>query len=371
MTEVDRWRLVLGRYSGQQLGEPEPDTTAAQQGEALDFLYRREYSGRGVRPDLTRGGGGASEPHLLDWLGDVRELFPRDTAETVVGHALHRYGLTELIADPQALERLEPNEQLLRTLLGLRSHLPAAVLGTVRKIVRTVVDELTRRLEVDVRRALTGRTNRTRHSPVPVSTNFDVRGTVRRNLRHYDPDRKQLILQDIRFFERSRRHLTWDVILCVDQSGSMAPSVINTAVLAGILAGLPSFRVRLVAFDTDIADLSGHVDDPVELLMSVQLGGGTDIAKAMQYCSQLIDNPSRTVLVLVSDFCEGGSVADLQRVTRQLSEARVRLLGLAALDETADPYYDHRVAEALADCGMAIAALSPSRLADWLVEVTS
>lgn len=371
MSELDRWRLVLGRYSQQQLGSPPPDSAAAQQGDALDYLYRREYAGRGVRPDLTPGTGDGSEPHVLDWLGDVRELFPKDTAETVVGHALNRYGITELIADPQALSQLEPNTALLKTLLGLRAHLPAAVLVTVRQIVRTVVDDLTRRLEVDVRRALSGRTNRTRHSPVPIAANFDVRGTIRRNLKHYDADRKQLVLNEIRFFERSRRHLKWDIILCVDQSASMASSVINTAVLAGILSGLPAFRVRLVAFDTDIADLSGYVDDPVEMLMSVQLGGGTDIAKAMQYCSQLIDNPSRTVLVLVTDFAEGGSVADLQRITRQLAESRVRLLGLAALDDAADPDYDHKVAEALADCGMAIAALTPSKLADWLVEVTS
>lgn len=371
MSEVDRWRLVLGRYADDQLGSPEQGTVEAQQADALDYLYRREYAGRGIRPDLAPGTGGTSEPHILDWLGEVRELFPRDTAETVVGHALNRYGLTELIADPQALERLEPNVALLRTLLGVRSHLPNQVMTTVRRIVRSVVDDLTRRLEIDVRRALSGRANRARHSPVPVAANFDVRGTVRRNLKHYDADRKQLVLHDIRFFERSRRHLKWDIVLCVDQSASMAPSVINSAVLAGILSGLPAFRVRLVVFDTEIVDLSRHVDDPVELLMSVQLGGGTDIAKAMQYCAQLIDNPSRTVLVLVTDFCEGGSVADLQRITRQLAEARVRLLGLSALDETADPYYDHRVAEVLADSGMKIAALSPSRLADWLVEVTS
>jgi Mg-chelatase subunit ChlD len=300
----------------------------------------------------------------------VRELFPRETAETVVGHALNRYGLTEIIADAEALAQLEPNESLLRTLLELRGHLPDAVLGTVRHVVRTVVDDLTRRIEIDVRRALAGRLNRGRHSPVPDAANFDVRGTVRRNLKNYDPARRQLVLQEVRFFERSRRRLTWNIVLCVDQSASMSASVIHAAVMAGILSGLPAFRVRLVVFDTNVVDLSGYADDPVELLMSVQLGGGTDIAKAMQYCAQLVENPSRTVLVLITDFCEGGSVADLQRVTRSLAEARVKLLGLAALDDGAEAFYDRGIAESLADCGMSIAALTPARLADWLVEVT-
>jgi Mg-chelatase subunit ChlD len=233
------------------------------------------------------------------------------------------------------------------------------------------VDELRDKFTAEVRQTLTGRLHRFRHAPLAVLQNFDVLGTVKRNLRHYDRDRRRLVLEQLRFFDRNQRRLPWDVILCVDQSGSMVDSVIHSAVMAGILAALPSLRVRLVVFDTSVVDLSGHVDDPVETLMRVQLGGGTDIGQAVRYCSQLIENPRRTVLVLVTDFCEGARPAELVRAVQQLAEARVRLLGLAALDGEANPAHDRQMAERLAACGMEIAALTPARLARWLVQVIS
>jgi Mg-chelatase subunit ChlD len=373
VSEVDRWRLVLGRYSRARLGEG--SGADGRREAALEYLYGREYDGRGGRPDrdqaLQPGSQDGSAPYLVDWLGEVRELFPRETAEIVERHALDRYGLVELVTDPETLERLEPSEELLKTLLMLKSHLGEAVLDVARRIIRQVVEELRRRLEMEVRRSMSGRLNQHRHSPVAVTSNFDARGTIRRNLRHYDPERRQLVLADLLFFERNTRRLPWEVIVCVDQSGSMAGSVIHSAVMAGILHGLPSFRVKLVVFDTAVVDLSDQLDDPVEVLMRVQLGGGTDIARAVRYCGQLIDNPDRTVLVLVTDFCEGGPPGELERVVTELAAARVTLLGLAALDGEAHPFYDREVAGRLADRGMQIAALTPAQLASWLVEVTS
>ncbi|GAA1588038.1 VWA domain-containing protein [Kribbella sancticallisti] len=372
MTDLERWRLILGRYATQQLGATGPGTEQARMEAALDFLYSREYGGRGVRDDgRLQAGLGDSTPTLVDWLGEIRELFPRQTAEIVEKHALDRYGLTELVTDPQTLERLVPDEQLLKTILALKGRLSPEVLAIARKVIRQVVEELRRKLEADVRRALSGRLSRHRHSPMRLSANFDALGTIRRNLKNYDPESGRLVLEKVLFFERNTRRLPWDIIVCVDQSGSMAGSVIHSAVMAGILAGLPAFRVRLVLFDTSVVDLSDQVDDPVEVLMSVQLGGGTDIAKAVRYCGQLVDNPDRTVLVLVTDFCEGGSVADLERAVTELAEARVTLLGLAALDGDANPFYDRQIAQQLADRGMRIAALTPAQLANWLTEVTA
>ncbi|MFG1818939.1 VWA domain-containing protein [Kribbella sp. NPDC049174] len=376
---VERWRLVLGRYSSGQLGDPAAGSDQARMEAALDYLYGREYGGRGVRgssgaggetAELMPGGSGASAPALVEWLSEVRELFPRETAEIVERHALDRYGLTELITDPETLERLEPDEDLLKTLLALKGHLGEETLVVARRIIRQVVEELRRRLEHKVRVALSGRLNQHRHSPMKVAANFDPVGTIRRNLKHYDPGGQRLVLAEVLFFERNARRLPWDIIVCVDQSGSMAGSVIHSAVMAGILAGLPAFRVRLVVFDTSLVDLSEHVDDPVDVLMRVQLGGGTDIGKALRYCAQLVENPQRTVLVLVTDFCEGGPLPALVRAVRGLAEARVRLLGLAALDGSANPLYDKQIAGRLADEGMEIAALTPAQLASWLVEVT-
>lgn len=369
MNTVDRWRLVLGRYAEDTLpGSEGFDVRYGRMDAALDFLYGREYRGRGLREG---GSLDASQVTLVDWLCDVRELFPRDTVEIIEKHALDRYGLTELVTDPEALARLEPNHQLLRTLLTLRSHLKGEVLTLARRIVRDVVEEIRRRLEPEIRRTLAGRLNRQRHSPMAIARNFDAVGTIRRNLRHFDVERKKLLIESPRFFERNARRLPWDIILCVDQSGSMVDSVIHSAVMAGILAGLPAFRVKLVVFDTQVVDLTDAVDDPVEALMRVQLGGGTHIAGALGYAATLVENPQRTVLAVVTDFYEGGPPSELVRIVKKLAEARVRLLGLASLDGDAHPAYDRQMAGQLAACGMEIAALTPKMLAEWLVKVVS
>lgn len=377
MNEVDRWRLVLGRYAQKRLAPGCAD--CGQGGHAdrmdatLEYLYGREYESRGLRPEteIKPGSLEDSVPTLVDWLGEVRDLFPRETVEVIEKHALDRFGLVELVTDPETLERLEPSEDLLKTLLALEGQLGPEVLEIARRIIWQVVEELRQRLEMEIRRALAGRLSQHRHSPIAIAANFDALGTIRRNLKNYDPERQQIVLADPRFFERNTRRLPWDVIICVDQSGSMVGSVIHSAVMAGILAGLPTFRVRLVVFDTNVVDLTSQADDPVEVLMQVQLGGGTDIARAVRYCSQLVENPDRTVLVLVTDFCEGGPPGDLVQAVASLAESRVRLLGLAALDGDAHPHYDRTMAQRLADRGMEIAALTPGQLASWLVEVTS
>lgn len=370
MSTASRWRLVLGRFAEQRLNLPLSARDARMEA-ALDYLYSREYEGRGVRERQPTGTLDPSQLNIPTWLGEVRELFPRDVVEVIEKHALDRYGLTELVTDKETLEKLEPNMDLLKTLLTFRGHLQGEVLQTARRIIRQVVEELKRKLEAEVRRALAGRLNRFRHSPQQAAQNFDWRGTVRRNLKHFDPQRRQLILQEPRFFARNTRQLPWQVILCVDQSGSMADSVIHSAVMAGILAGLPLIRVKLVVFDTSIVDLSDHVEDPVEVLLSVQLGGGTDIGQALTYCEQLVENPHRTVVVLVSDFCEGTSPSVLLNTCRRIRESGTKLLGLASLDQTATPIYDRAMADKLAEAGMEIAALTPKHLAEWLAKIVN
>jgi Mg-chelatase subunit ChlD len=368
MNAQTRWRLVLGRFARERL-PGQLGGAAARMEAALDFLYSREYQGRGVR---ERGQAGTLDPSQLTvptWLHTVRELFPRETVETIEKHALERYKIQELLTDPEILGKLEPNLDLLKTLMTFRGHLRGEVLPTARRIVRQVVEELKRRLETEVRRAFAGRMSRFRHSPLQAARNFDWRGTLRRNLRHYDPRRRQLVLADPRFFARNTRRLPWTLILCVDQSGSMAESVIHSAVLAGILAGLPLLRLRLVVFDTSLVDLSDQVDDPVEILMSVQLGGGTDIGQALRYAESLVDQPHRTVVVLLSDFCEGADERVLLATCRRLRESGVTLLGLGALDAKAQAVYDPAMAERLAETGMEIAALTPRHFADWLARV--
>jgi Mg-chelatase subunit ChlD len=371
-TALERWRLVLGRFAKQQL----PADISAQQQRmeaALDYLYSREYRGRGLREeDQGAGGGdGASEFTIPSWLSEVRTLFPKETVEIIEKHALDRYEMKELITDAETLAKLEPNLDLLKTLLSFRGHLKGEVLDQARRIIRHVVEEIRKRWESEVRQALAGKLNRFRHSPLKVAQNFDWRTTLRRNLKHYDPARKSVVLHEQKFFSRNTRHLPWDIILCVDQSGSMAESVIHSAVMAGIFAGLPSLRVKLVVFDTSIVDLSEHAADPVEVLMSVQLGGGTDIAGALGYCEKLVEQPRRTVFVLVSDFIEGGSASGMLATVKRLREAGVKMLGLAALNADAVPVYDPQMAQRLVEAGMEVAALTPKQLGAWLARIIS
>jgi len=362
-----RWRLVLGKFAQPRL----PDCLTGEKqrmADALDQLYGREYRGRGVRqgPKLGPGSLDPSQLNVPTWLGEVRELFPQQTCERITKHALDRYGLTELVQDPETLAKLEPSAELLAAVLSLKGQMKGPVLAEARRLIARVVEEVRRKLEREVLGALAGRLSRFRKSRHKVAKNFDARGTIRRNLKNWDPVRGKLVVHDPQFFNRVRRYLPWEVILCVDQSGSMADSVIHSAIMAGILAGLPAVRVRLVVFDTSIVDLSEHAADPVEVLMSVQLGGGTNIGAAVRYCEQLVSQPRRTILVLVTDFCEGADPRDLVAAVRRLRGAGVRLLGLAALDANAAPFYDAHTAGRLAAEGMEIAALTPERLAQWL-----
>ena len=380
VTEVDpetarRWRLVLGRYADRALPQARDDAAIER---ALRYLYDREYAARGHR--TGRGGtldptalvsidGRAADWKALEWLGAARSLFPKATFERMQADAVGRYQITELLADPKAAETLEPSRELATALLAVRGKLDERAAAGLRVVIAKVVDDIVRRLRPRFATALAGRKDFTRRSVHRVAQNFDWRRTLRANLGRYDPATQRLMVSDVRFVSRARRTLTWDVIVLVDQSGSMAASLLYSAVCAGIMTGLPGISVRLVLFDTSLVDLSHMAHDPVGVLLTAQLGGGTDIAQAMRFAEQAVRTPSRTVVVLVSDFEEGGSVTELLGCTRRLAESGVRLLGLAALDEGAEGRYDRGVAQRLADCGMQVAALTPDRFAEWLGEV--
>jgi Mg-chelatase subunit ChlD len=368
-----RWRLLLGRFADRSLGDPSPGGRYAQMDRVLEFLYGREYARRGVRSGPTARGADLSQSVLAipEWLKAVRELFPRETVEVIERHALERYGMTGLVTDPSVLKKLEPNFELLKAVLAFRHLMHGRVLEIARGIVRKVIEDLRQKLAREVRPRLWGHLNRQRPSRLKVFRNLDWHRTIRANLKHYDRDSRRLVLESLHFFTRVERHMPWHIIMAVDCSGSMMDSVIYSAVMAGIFKGLPSLRVSLVAFDTAVVDLTDQVDDPTELLMNVQLGGGTNIAGALGYCESLIQFPHKTIVVLVTDFCEGGPPSALLTAVKRLLEAGVRVLGLAALDATAEPAYDRQMAEQCVAVGAEVAALTPLRLAQWLAKVLS
>lgn len=365
-----RWRLVLGRYAEEGL----PGSLGAGGGYArmdriLDHLYGREYEGRGLRGGA--GGGGPSALAVPEWIREVRELFPQETCDVITRHALDRYGMTELVTDADTLRRLEPSYDLLKAVLTFRGLMQGEVLEVARRLVREVVEDLRRKLERDVRPALWGRVDRRRRTRLRSAKNLDAQRTIRANLRHWDARRRRLVVQDLFFRSRVQRHLPWHVIMAVDCSGSMVDSVIHSAVMASIFHALPSVQVKLVAFDTSVVDLSDAAADPAEVLMSVQLGGGTDIGGALGYCASLVTQPTRTILVLVTDFCEGGPLTPMLAAIRRLRGEGVRVLGLAALDAQATPAYDRAAAEACVEAGAEVAALTPRRLAEWVAKAIS
>jgi Mg-chelatase subunit ChlD len=366
--DLERWRLVLGAPAA-SIGPLGPDGLARDA--ALNWLYGRDsdLDKRDVRRgDGRTGGDGPSSLTTVDWLNDINRLFPRETVERLQRDAVERYEITDIVTDPAVLERIEPNPALLKAVLQTKHLMNPEVLRLARRIVEAVVRDLMAKMATEVRAAFTGSRAR-RPSRWKQARDFDMTRTIRANLGHYRPDERRLFIETPHFFSRTRKHVEqWQVILLVDQSGSMVDSVIHSAVTAACLWGLPGVRTHLVAFDTDVVDLTSEVDDPVELLMKVQLGGGTDIGRAVRYGAGLIDQPRRAIVVLITDFYEGGSPSLLIRTVRELVEQGTKVLGLAALDQDANPSYDRDTAQRLADVGASVGAMTPGELAAFVAE---
>ncbi|WP_432930674.1 VWA domain-containing protein [Microbispora sp. CA-135349] len=368
---LERWRLLLGEAGSACLGGQGLDAQAAARDAAMDWLYGRDEDlrRRGVRQSGGRHGGtGESTLTTVDWLDDITRLFPKETVERLHRDAVERYEIHDVVTDPAVLQRIEPNPALLRAVLRTKHLMNPQVLRLARRIVEQVVRQLTDRLATEVRSAFSG-TKVRRPGRMRLARNFDMVRTLRANLGRYQPETGKVVIETPFFFSRTRRHLEqWQVILLVDQSGSMVDSVIHSAVTAACLWGLPGVRTHLVAFDTEVVDLTADVDDPVELLMKVQLGGGTDIARAAAYGAGLVDQPRRAIVVLISDFYEGGDPRRLVRVVRELVAQGSTVLGLAALDEQANPAYDRELAQRLADAGAHVGAMTPGELAFFVAE---
>lgn len=375
-SNLSRWRLILGRYSDKALSDIALNSEQMRLERSLDYLYNREYDNRGDLQAGRRGQGSGkggsldnSQLTAINWLNQAQELFPKSTFERVQNHALERYGLTKLLKNEQVLETLEPTPQLAKTLLSLRGRLNESTREGVKRIITQVVNEIVAKLRPNFVNAIHGRRNRFRRSFIANSQNFDWRRTIATNLKHYNPELGKLIINEPVFNARVQRHLPWTVVLCVDQSASMLSSVMYSAICASILASLPAVTVKLLVFDTNVVDLSHMAHDPVEVLLTVQLGGGTNIAKAVQYAETLITEPRRTVFALISDFEEGGSVPHLLSAVARMQQQQVKLLGLGALDEGANSVYDIQMAQKLSEQGMEISALTPEHFAGWMAEV--
>ncbi|MEQ8438627.1 MAG: VWA domain-containing protein [Ilumatobacter fluminis] len=363
-----RWRLVLG-------GGDADGTGAGLNGDdvridaAMGAVYDQESQPRrGGRGSGRAGGLGKSAPRVARWLGDIRTYFPTPVVQVMQRDAIDRLDLKQLLLEPELLESIEPDLHLVTTLVELNHLLPDETRATARQVIASVLADLERRLTDRTRAAVHGalaRANRTRR---PRAGDVDWGRTVHANLRHYQPDYRTVIPERLVGFGRRQRSLAKDVVIAVDQSGSMADSVVYASLFGAVLAQLPALRTQLIAFDTSVTDLTPVLHDPVDVLFGVQLGGGTDIAEALGYCRRLITRPNETVLVLISDLFEGGN-ADLMRArVARMVQSGVRVLCLLALSDEGAPVHDQQAAADLAALGATVMSCTPDRFPDVLAD---
>jgi Mg-chelatase subunit ChlD len=366
---LTRWRLLLGKAADEAFGSRGALSAEDLAGDAaLEWLYGQD-EGLAERDIRGREGGlGATALTVPAWIDEVHRLFPKETIERLERDAVERYQIHEVVTNPDVLARVEPSETLLRAVLRTKHLMNPDVLRMARGLVATVVRRLVQQLSVSVRRSFHGARSRSR-SPYRLARNFDARATVRKNLGTWSPSERRLFIRTPLFLSRTRRHFDrWQIILLVDESGSMMSSVIHAAVTAACLWGLPAARTHLCIFDTEVVDLTDRVTDPVEVLMKVQLGGGTDIGKAVAYGATLVTNPRRTIVVLITDFYEGASATVLVSRVKALCDQGCTVLGLAALDPEANPAYDRDLARRLVGVGAQIGAMTPGQLVSFLAD---
>ncbi|MBE0390337.1 VWA domain-containing protein [Flavobacterium sp. PL002] len=360
----NRWRLILGEdtKSFEKANLSEKETI-------MDLALSAIYNGNSGEKGTGKGAGkGASMPNLAKWLTDIRTFFPPDVVSVIQADAIEKKGLTKLLFEPETLKHVKPDLSMVATLMALKGQIPEKSKETARELVRTVVDEIMKRLEQDLRRAVTGALNKKEHSPISNASAIDWKRTIARNIKNYDLASKRIVPEKFYFYERNQRQKSWTVILDIDQSGSMADSIIYSSVMGSIFASMPALETHVVAFDTEVTDLTELCRaDPVDMLFGVQLGGGTDINKSVSYCQTLIEDPKKTIFILISDLYEGGVRKGLLRRLNEMHENGVKVITLLALSDQGKPDYDVQLAKEIAKLGIACFACTPDRLPE-LVE---
>ena len=351
-----RWQLALGEDSN-DLSEKDQRLSAA-----LSALYNISSQGKG------RGGLGASAPRVSRWLGDIREFFPAPVVQVIQKDAFERLNLKSLMLEPEFLSTLEADVHLVADLISLRSAIPEKTKETARMVVRKVVNELLARLEHKTVETVGGAINRAQRTRRPRHSDIDWGRTILANLRHYQQEHRTVVPETlIGLQRRTRTRANLDqVMLCVDQSGSMASSVVYASIFAAVLASLPGLSTQLICFDTSIVDLTEQLRDPVEVLFGVQLGGGTDINSALAYCEQRIEHPTKTHLILISDLYEGGNAESMLARVTALKQSGVKVIVLLALSDDGHPAYNNDHAVKIASMHCPVFGCTPDQFPDLM-----
>jgi Mg-chelatase subunit ChlD len=363
-----RWRLVLGQ-------DPQDDGGGAENGEGtesgdglsaedqvLDQMLETLY-GESEEGDL-----GDSAPDIARWLGDIRGYFPENVVRIMQRDALQRFKLRKILDQPELLAAIEPDVNLVADILALKKVMPVKTRETAREVVRQVVEELREKLTYPLEQAIKGSLDRATRTRRPRFKEINWGRTIHKNLKHYQPDQRTIIPETLVGYGRKRSSLK-DIIIALDTSGSMAASVIYGSIYGAVLASIPAVSTRLVMFDTSVVDLSEELDDPVELLFGIRLGGGTNIDRALAYCQGLISRPQDTVLVLISDLYEGGSKEGMVRRLAEMSAGGVKVVTLLALNDKGAPRFNREMGQQLADLGIPSFACTPDLFPDLMSAV--
>lgn len=356
---LKRWRLILGGNEADGTG-----ITLTPEEQRIDQSLEAVYDSD------RRGGLGSSAPKVSRWLGDIREFFPQTVVQIIQLDAIKRLNITSLLTEKEMLETVVPDVHLVATLMSLSRVIPEKNKEMARQVVRKVVDELLRKLSAPTQQAVTGALNRSARRRNPRYNEIDWKTTITKNLKNYQPEYKTII-PEVRIGYGRKRKAMKDIILCLDQSGSMGTSVIYSGIFGSVLASIPAVNTRMVVFDTAVVDLTDDLQDPVDLLFGVQLGGGTDIARALTYCQGVITRPQDTVLVLVTDLYEGGDPREMRKKFVSLVNSGVQLIVLPALNDDGAPSYDKNHAEFLANIGVPTFACTPDKFPDLMAAALS
>jgi Mg-chelatase subunit ChlD len=358
-SQLRKWRLILGGTAADTTGATLsiPDT---KMDAVLEALYDSD----------RKGGLGPSSPNVSRWLGDIREFFPQSVVQVMQQDAIKRLNLTQMLFEKEMLEHVEPDVHLVATLMTLSRVIPDKTKDTARQVVKKVVDALIEKLSQPTQQAITGALARSVRKLRPKHNEINWPLTIRKNLKHYQPEYKTII-PETRIGHGRKRQSLKDIVLCLDQSGSMGSSVVYSGIFGAVMASIPAVTTKMVVFDTAVADLTEDLQDPVELLFGVQLGGGTDIHAALKYCQQIVTRPLETVLVLVTDLYEGGDVAGMRKRASELVAAGVQVIVLLALNDDGAPSYDHRNAQYFAAMGTPVFACTPDKFPDLMAAALS
>lgn len=367
---LNRWRLILGSFSNLEI-----DSEYSEIDETLNFLYDREYTQNGgYSLDNFNNSNSSKEKSALTvpkWISKVKKLFPKETVEIMQKQALEKYKLTEILTDENILKEIEPNIELLKNILTFKDMISQNVKKLAYDIVKKTLEEIKNKMEVEIKRVFYGKKIPNSNTTNKIFKNLDIKKTIRYNLKNYDIKNKTIFTDKLFFNQNIKKYNPYNIIILIDESGSMLDSIIYSSIMASIFANLPYLSIKLIIFDISVVDLSEHIKEPIDILFKVQLGGGTNIAQALEYAKKITFAPDKTIVLLISDLFDSNDYKLMYKNANDIIESGSKLIVLTALDYNANSIYDKEAAKYFSKIGAKVGALTPSKLSKWISDIIS